>query len=103
MFVTQCLNKKEGVFLCCLFSTKLKICARMAKLSVKGGSVVKSTANAGDMSLIPGSGKLPWRRKWQPTPVVLPGKSHRQRTLEGCNPWGHKRVGHNLATKQQQV
>ena len=42
-----------------------------------------------------------WRRKWQPTPVFLPGKSHRQRILAGYNPWGHKRVGHDLATKQQ--
>ena len=35
--------------------------------------------------------------------VFLPGKSHGQRSLTGCNPWGHKRVAHNLATKQQQV
>ena len=45
--------------------------------------------------------KIPWRRKWQPTPVFLPGKFHGQRNLVGYNPWGHKRVGHNLATKQQ--
>ena len=50
----------------------------------------------------PWAGKIPWRRKWQPTPVFLPGKSHGQRSLVGCSPWGHKRVGHNLATKQQQ-
>ena len=31
-----------------------------------------------------------WRRKWQPTPVFLPGKFHRQRSLAGCSPWGHK-------------
>ena len=30
------------------------------------------------------------RRKWQPTPVLLPGKSHGQRSLVGYNPWGHK-------------
>ena len=41
------------------------------------------------------------RRKWPPTPVFLPGKSHGQKSLEGYSPWGHKRVGHNLATKQQ--
>ena len=29
-----------------------------------------------------------WRRKWQPTPVFLPGKFHGQRTLVGCSPWG---------------
>ena len=29
-----------------------------------------------------------WRRKWQPTPVFLPGESHRRRSLVGCSPWG---------------
>ena len=46
-------------------------------------------------------GKIPWRRKWQPTPVFLPGKSHGQRSLAGYSPWGPKRVGQDLATKQQ--
>ena len=32
----------------------------------------------------------PWRRKWQPTPVFLPGKSHGQRGLAGYSSWGHK-------------
>ena len=32
----------------------------------------------------------PWRRKWQPTPVFLPGKSHRWRSLVGYSPWGRK-------------
>ena len=31
-----------------------------------------------------------WRRKWQPTPVLLPGKPHGQRSLVGCSPWGRK-------------
>ena len=31
---------------------------------------------------------LLWRRQWQPTPVLLPGKSHGQRSLVGCSPWG---------------
>ena len=31
-----------------------------------------------------------WRRRWQPTPVLLPGKSHRQRSLVGCSSWGRK-------------
>ena len=35
-------------------------------------------------------GKIPWRRKWQPTPVFLPGKSHGRRTLTGYSPWGRK-------------
>ena len=35
-------------------------------------------------------GKIPWRRKWHPTPVSLPGKSHGQRSLVGDSLWGHK-------------
>ena len=35
---------------------------------------------------------LSWRRKWQPTPVSLPGKSHGQRSLVGCSPWGRSSV-----------
>ena len=31
---------------------------------------------------------LGWRRQWQPTPVLLPGKSHGRRSLGGCSPWG---------------
>ena len=31
-----------------------------------------------------------WRRQWHPTPVLLPGKSHGQRSLVGCRPWGRK-------------
>ena len=46
--------------------------------------------------------KIPWRRKWQPTPVFLPGKSHELRSLVGYSPWGHKRVGYDFMTKQQQ-
>ena len=32
---------------------------------------------------------MKWRRQWNPTPVLLPGKSHRRRSLVGCSPWGH--------------
>ena len=32
----------------------------------------------------------PWRRKWQPTPVLLPGEPHGQRNLVDYNPWSHK-------------
>ena len=37
----------------------------------------------------------------QPTPVFLPGESHGQTRLAGYSSWGHKRVGHDLATEQQ--
>ena len=36
-----------------------------------------------------------WRRKWQPTPVFLPGESQGQRSLLGCRLWGSHRVGHD--------
>ena len=58
------------------------------------------TCNAGDASSIPGwriswysswyMYVLYWRRKWQPTPVFLPGESQGQRSLAGYSPWGHK-------------
>ena len=44
------------------------------------------TASAGDAGSNPWVGKIPWRRKWQPTPVLdilLPGKFHEQRSLAG--------------------
>ena len=38
----------------------------------------------------PWVGKIPWRRKWQPTLVFLPGEPHGQRSLVGYSPWGLK-------------
>ena len=40
-------------------------------------------------SLFSGTMRCSWRRQWHPTPVLLPGKSHRRRSLVGCSPWGH--------------
>ena len=37
-------------------------------------------------------GKIPWRRKWQSTPALLPGKSHGRRSLIGYSPWGCKEL-----------
>ena len=59
-------------------------------------------ANAGDMgSMDAWVEKIPWRRKWQPTPVLLSGESHGERSLVGYSPWGCKTVRYNLATVQQ--
>ena len=60
-------------------------------------------ANAGDPGSIPGTGRSPGGGSGQPPPVILPGKSHGQRSLAGYSPWGHKRVGHDLVTKEQQL
>ena len=48
-------------------------------------------ANEGDvreLGSIPGLGRFPGRREWQPTPVLLPGESRGQRSWVGCSPWG---------------
>ena len=70
-----------------------------------GGSVGKeSTCNAEDClqwwsrRFNPWVGKIPWRRKWQPTPVILREKFHGQRSLVGYSPWD-RRVRYDLATK----
>ena len=43
-----------------------------------------------------------WRRKWQPTPVLLPGKSQGLGSLVGCRLWGHTELDTTEATQQQQ-
>ena len=61
--------------------------------------------NAGNLKrhgFDPWVGRIPWRRKQQPTPVFLPGESHGQRSLVGLQSMVSQRVRHDLATKQQQ-
>ena len=53
-----------------------------------GGSDGKESArNVGNPGLIPGLGRSPGKREWQPTPVCLPGESHEPRSLMGYSPW----------------
>ena len=56
----------------------------------------ESACNPGDLDFDPWVKKILWRRKWQPTPVYLPGESHGQRRFVGYSPWGH-RVRHDIA------
>ena len=59
------------------------------------------SANAGDAGgkgFNPWVGKIPWSKKWQPTLVFLPEKSHGQRSSEGCSP-KVCRVRHDYVTK----
>ena len=59
--------------------------------SFTGGSDSKaSVCNVRQSGFNPWVGKIPWRRKWQPTPVFLPGESHGQRDLVSYSLWGHK-------------
>ena len=75
--------------LCCkVVSAQTNILTDIALFGFPGGSDGKASAcNVGDPGLIPGSG-----RKWLPSPVFLPGKSHGWRNLVGYSPWGHKEL-----------
>ena len=57
---------------------------------IRGSDGKESACNARDPDSIPGSGRFPWRREWQPTPVSLPGESHGRRSLAGYSPQGRK-------------
>ena len=48
---------------------------------LRGKESACNAKDTGDADSIPPVGKIPWSRKWQPTPVFLPGKAHGQRSL----------------------
>ena len=62
----------------------------------------ESTCQCRRRKFDPWVGKIPWRWKWQPTPVFLPGESHGQRSLAGYSPWGH-RESYVAVTKEQRA
>jgi len=103
--IIVCLNMS---LLCwCLFSLPDRLLSvgsqrvghdRATSLGFPGGSDDKASAhNAGGPEFNCWVRKIPWRRKWQSTPALLPGKSHGRRSLIGYSPWG-RRVGHDWAT-----
>ena len=57
---------------------------------LSGKSQTANVGDARDNGFSPWVGKIPWRRKWQPTPISCLGKSHGQRSLAGYSPWGSK-------------
>ena len=69
---------------------KVSVCSRLLPPSLSGicfpVSGRESACNAGDLGLIPGFRKMPWRRESLPTPVFWPGE------FRGLyiSPWGHK-------------
>ena len=65
-------------------------------------SIKESTCQCRRYRLNPWVRKIPWRRKWQHTPVFLTGKSHGWGSLTGYTPWGRKRVGPDWVSKPQQ-
>ena len=81
----------------CAFSTSgggfVLYYTALCRLGFPGGSVVKKKKICllmQEMWFQSLTGKIPWRKKRQPTPVFLPGKSHGQRSLPGYSPCGHK-------------
>ena len=87
VFSKNCLFVSANVLYC--FSIFNSICALIFTISfLPGGSDGKTSVyNAGDPGFALWVGKIRWRRKWQSTPVLLPGKSHGQRSLVGYSPW----------------
>ena len=61
--------------------------------------VAKSQTRLSDFTLL--FTFMHWRRKWQPTPVFLPGESQRQGSLVGCSLWGHTESDTTEVTYQQ--
>ena len=99
-------DKEHMSVLCSIFILntlcKLEMISNKPSLGFPGGSDGKeSVCNAGDQGLISESGRCPGEgncyllqysseKAWQPTPVLLPGKSHGRRSLVGCSPWGRE-------------
>ena len=59
----------------------------------------ESTCQSRRHAINPWVVQIPWRRKWQPTPVSLPGDHMDRRSLTNYSPWALKRVRHNWGTK----
>ena len=57
-----------------------------------GSEVKNPPASAGDVDSIPGLGRSPGERNGNPLQYSLPGEFHRQRSLDGYSPWGHKEL-----------
>ena len=65
-------------------------------MGFSGSSAGKESAcNVGDLGSIPGLGRSPWRRAWQPTPVFLPGESPWTEGPGGLQAMGSQKVGHD--------
>ena len=65
--------------------------------------MVKNLPRSKRLGLNPCVGKIPLRRTQQPTPVLLPGEAHGQRSLVGSRPWGHKESDTTEVTEHARV
>ena len=73
--------------------SRISLCSPSERMGFPGGVHGEDPAcqyrDAKRRVFDPWVGKIPWRRKWQPTPVFFPGESHGQRSLVGYSPQGH--------------
>ena len=70
------------------------VCVHAWVCCFPAGAAVKNLPASADVDSTLGSGRSPWKRKWQPTPIFLPGKFHGQRTWQ-ATVQGLKRVRHD--------
>ena len=83
---------------CCLQTFKWGWQLRCASLVAQWESIHLPSRRQG---FNPWFRKIPWRRAWQPTPILLPGEFPRTEEPGGLQPMGSQRVGHILTTEQQ--
>ena len=80
----------KSSFLWTLMNLRIVKCLRCPRWSSLVAQTIKHLPKCMRPGFNPWVRKIPWRKKWQPTPVSLPGKCHGQRSLVGYSPWGHK-------------
>ena len=83
--ITEIKNTTEGLLT--VFLTIIAACGLPWWLSGK-----ESTCQCRRCGFNPWVRKIPWRRKWQPTPVFWPGESQGRGSLVGCHLWGHREL-----------
>ena len=84
--VDYCLYYASTIVVWVLFEIQFEF----RRTSLVAQTVKCLSTKCGRPGFYPWVGKICWKRKWQSTPVLLPGKSHGQMSLISYNPWGHK-------------
>ena len=85
---------------CCFVHVDMTLPPCFQGPAVTTGTSGCNAGDARDEGSIPGWGRSPWRRAWQPTPIFLSGDSHGQRSLAGYSPWGRKESDTTEATER---
>ena len=85
----ECIWKRKQDFKVLYEKCQIRVTERRSHQSHWESCLVKGLFEPGIKGWV---GKIPWRRKWQPTPVFLPGKFHGWKSLVGYSPWGLKEL-----------